>query len=68
MPGRGLILDRKGRVLADNVPAFRLDVVPDEAGDLDVLIAQLSKIVALTPEDIERFNARTARPSAVSAR
>src|SRR5687768_18539000 len=31
VPGRGLILDRKGRVLADNVPAYRLDVVPDEA-------------------------------------
>ena len=55
VPGRGLILDRKGRVLADNVPAYRLDVVPDEAGDLDVLIGKLSKIVALTPEDIERF-------------
>ena len=55
VPGRGLILDRKGRVLADNVPAFRLDVVPDEAGDLDVLIGKLSKVVALTPEDIERF-------------
>jgi len=55
VPGRGLILDRKGRVLADNVPAFRLDVVPDEAGDLDELIGKLSKVVALTPEDIERF-------------
>ena len=55
VPGRGLILDRKGRVLADNVPAFRLDVVPDEAGDLDMLIGKLSKVVALTPEDIERF-------------
>ena len=29
VPGRGLILDRKGRVLAENVPAYRLDVVPD---------------------------------------
>ena len=33
VPGRGLILDRGGRVLADNVPAYRLVVVPDEAGD-----------------------------------
>jgi len=55
VPGRGLILDRKGRVLADNVPAFRLDVVPDEAGDINALVARLSKIVALTPEDVERF-------------
>jgi penicillin-binding protein 2 len=56
VPGRGLILDRKGRVLAENVPAFRLDVVPDQAGDSKQLIANLSKIVALDPEDIERFD------------
>ncbi|KGQ17978.1 Penicillin-binding protein 2 [Lysobacter dokdonensis DS-58] len=55
VPGRGLILDRKGRVLAENVPAFRLDVVPDEAGDTKELVANLSRIVALDPEDIERF-------------
>jgi penicillin-binding protein 2 len=56
VPGRGLILDRKGRVLAENVPAFRLDVVPDQAGDTQQLVASLSKIVALDPEDIERFD------------
>jgi penicillin-binding protein 2 len=55
VPARGLIYDRQGRVLADNVPAYRLDVVPAEAGDVDVLIASLSKIIALTPEDIQRF-------------
>jgi penicillin-binding protein 2 len=55
VPGRGLILDRKGRVLADNVPAYRLDVVPDEAGDTKKLLASLSKIVALSPEDIRHF-------------
>ncbi len=56
VPARGLIYDRKGRVLADNVPAYRLDVVPAEAGDIDALVASLSKIIALAPEDIARFN------------
>jgi penicillin-binding protein 2 len=55
LPGRGLIYDRKGRILADNVPAYRLDVQPDKAGDPKQLIAGLSKIVALTQEDIDRF-------------
>ena len=55
VPGRGLIFDRKGRVLADNVPAYRLDVVPDEAGEMKDLAERLSHIVALTPEDIDRF-------------
>ena len=56
LPGRGLIYDRKGRILADNVPAYRLDVQPDKAGDPKKLIAGLSKIIALTQDDIDRFN------------
>jgi penicillin-binding protein 2 len=57
VPGRGLIFDRKGRILADNVPAYRLDVVPDQAGDIPRLVAQLSRIITLTPDDIAHFNA-----------
>ena len=55
VPGRGLILDRKGRVLADNVPAFRIEVTPFEAGKTETWLPSLSKIMALTPEDIARF-------------
>lgn len=55
VPGRGLIYDRKGRILADNVPAFRLDVVPDKARDTKSLIAELGRIVALSPEDVAAF-------------
>lgn len=55
VPGRGLIYDRKGRLLADNVPAYRLDVVLDEAGDGKRLIASLSRIIALSPDEIARF-------------
>ena len=47
VPGRGLIYDRKGRVLADNIPAYRIDVVPENAGDPKQLIASLSRIIAL---------------------
>ena len=57
VPGRGLILDREGRILADNVPAYRLDVTPEEAGDPQALIEALSQVVELAPEDIERFEA-----------
>src|SRR3546814_8862567 len=38
VPARGIIYDRKGRILADNVPAFRLDVVPEDAGDPKALV------------------------------
>jgi penicillin-binding protein 2 len=55
VPGRGLILDRKGRVLADNVPAYRIEVTPFEAGKSETWLPALGQIVALTPEDIARF-------------
>ncbi|HEY0660437.1 MAG TPA: penicillin-binding protein 2 [Lysobacter sp.] len=57
VPGRGLILDRNGKVLADNVPAFRLDVTPNEAGDTKKWLPELAKIVELRPEDIQRYEA-----------
>src|SRR5690606_4020376 len=55
LPGRGLILDRKGRVLADNVPAYRLDVMPLEAGDPQQWLAALRRIVVLDDDDVEKF-------------
>ena len=62
IPGRGLVYDRQGRVLADNVPAYRLEVTPEDAADTDALVAGLSRIFELDPGDIERFRAeRRAR-------
>ena len=40
VPARGSIFDRKGRLLAENVPAFRLDVLPEKAGNNQRLIAE----------------------------
>ena len=56
VPGRGLIYDRKGRILADNVPAFRLDVTALEAGDPDKWLPSLSRIVALSDSDLKHFH------------
>ncbi|WP_202845341.1 penicillin-binding protein 2 [Luteimonas saliphila] len=55
VPARGLIYDRKGRLLADNVPAYRIDVTPEDAGDIPRMLAALSEVVELTPEEIARF-------------
>ena len=73
VPARGLILDRKGRVLAENVPAWRLDVVPDQAGDIPRLVAELSRRIAISPDDIEKFDdarrgARGFKPITLKAR
>ena len=62
VPGRGMIYDRNGRLLAENVPAFRLDVTPDKVVDMDATLAGLREIFALSDEDITRFNdSRKAR-------
>jgi penicillin-binding protein 2 len=64
VPGRGMIYDRNGRLLAENVPAFRLDITPDKVKDMDATLAGLAKILDLSPEDIETFNkSRKARRS-----
>ncbi|TAA10191.1 penicillin-binding protein 2 [Pseudoxanthomonas winnipegensis] len=55
VPARGSIYDRNGVLLAENIPAFRLDVVPDQAGDPDEWLDALGKVVALDPEEVKHF-------------
>src|SRR4249919_2040295 len=57
VPARGLIFDRKGKLLADNVPAYRLEVVPDQTGDLKATLAGLSELVSLSAEELQQFQA-----------
>ncbi|HLS56909.1 MAG TPA: penicillin-binding protein 2 [Zeimonas sp.] len=54
-PGRGLIFDRNGVLLAENVSAYTLEIVPKAAAKLDETIAALSGIVEITPRDRQRF-------------
>ena len=49
VPARGLIYDRKGRLLADNVPAFRLDVTPDKVKDMDATLAGAVDAICFAP-------------------
>ena len=55
VPARGLILDRKGRILADNVAAWRLDAIPERAGDGVALLAKLQGVVTLDAEASAAF-------------
>jgi penicillin-binding protein 2 len=54
-PARGLIYDRNGVLLADNVPAFRLEVVPDKVQNMSALLAQLGEVVPLGQDDLDTF-------------
>jgi penicillin-binding protein 2 len=57
-PSRGLILDRHGVVLADNMPAFNVELIREQVGDtksLDATLAQLVSIGLLRAEEISNI-------------
>jgi penicillin-binding protein 2 len=54
-PSRGLILDRHGVVLADNLPAYNIELVREQVGDnkaLDATLAQLVSIGLLRSDEV----------------
>ena len=53
-PTRGLILDRNGILLAGNEQNYRVVIKRDDAGDIDLVLERLSRLIPLSQEDIER--------------
>jgi len=60
-PPRGLILDRDGVVLAEDIPVFTLQVVPDRVPHMSRLIAKLKTLIALNKQDLRDFDRRLAQ-------
>jgi penicillin-binding protein 2 len=54
-PIRGLIYSRDGVLLAENQPAFSLEVIPEKVNDLDALLSEISLIIDIREDDIARF-------------
>jgi penicillin-binding protein 2 len=54
-PIRGLIVDRKGRVLAENRPAYQLELIPEQVEDVDGTLARLAGLKLIDAEEIEHF-------------
>jgi penicillin-binding protein 2 len=46
-PSRGLILDRRGVVLAENLPAFQIELVREQVGDARAVDATLASLVTI---------------------
>ncbi|MBL1320149.1 MAG: penicillin-binding protein 2 [Methylophaga sp.] len=51
-PQRGLIYDRNGVVLAENIPVFSLELVPEKVIDLDGTLQELKLLLDITDEKI----------------
>jgi len=55
VPGRGVIRDRNGIVLAQSYSAYTLEIQPSRVKSLDETIDALAEIVEITPRDRKRF-------------
>ncbi|MBL8394151.1 MAG: penicillin-binding protein 2 [Candidatus Accumulibacter sp.] len=55
VPNRGVIVDRKGTVLARNYSAFTLEITPSKVDDLDATIEGLGRVIEVLPKDRKRF-------------
>ena len=54
-PIRGLVFDRKGRVIAENLPAYQLELIPEQVDDIDDTLNRLAAINLIESDDIPRF-------------
>ena len=73
LPARGLIYDRNGILLADNVSAYRLELIPEQVENIEKTLIDLGKIIELSADDLKRFhraknNSRNFLPIAVKLR
>jgi penicillin-binding protein 2 len=54
-PIRGLVFDRKGRVLAENLPAYQLELIPEQVPDIDETLQRLARLRLIEASDIPRI-------------
>ncbi|CAM2800359.1 penicillin-binding protein 2 [Legionella worsleiensis] len=55
-PPRGVILDRNGVLLAENVPVYVLEVIPEHVKDMKTTLEKLRELLpSISDDDIETF-------------
>lgn len=57
-PNRGLIYDRNGVLLADNIPVYSLEVLPTEVRDLRATLEELQSLLELDEQVVDEFYQR----------
>jgi len=60
-PNRGLIFDRNGILLAENLPSYRLEITPEQIDDMDTTLDALGNILEIRDIDRTRFEKLRAR-------
>ena len=54
-PTRGLIYDRRGKLLAQNRPSYTLSLVRERVEDMDATLRLLRSLVEVSSSDLEKF-------------
>jgi penicillin-binding protein 2 len=60
-PTRGMIFDRNGEVLADNLPTYSLELIPEQIPKMGETLAALKQLLNLSDEEVRRFNTLRSR-------
>jgi len=60
-PTRGIIYDRKGRILADNLPSYSLEIIPEQVPDLKETLKRLQSLLTISDEKIAQFHKQKKR-------
>ena len=56
-PPRGIILDKYGVVLAENIPVYVLEIIPEHVKNISKTLKKLKVLLpSITEEDIDNFN------------
>jgi penicillin-binding protein 2 len=55
-PRRGWIIDRNGKPLAINRSSFRVDLIPQQLTDGPRVVATLTDLLKLPPDEVDRIN------------
>ncbi|WP_417248385.1 penicillin-binding protein 2 [Celeribacter sp.] len=67
-PARGLLYDRNGAVIAENEQTFRIVIRKEDASQLDLVLAELERLIGLPESEQERvrkeIRSRETGPSA----
>lgn len=54
-PTRGLIFDRNGVILANNIPSYRLEITQEKIANFDETIAKLQRFIEISEYDLKKF-------------
>ena len=53
-PARGRIFDREGRVIAENMPSYRITITREQAGDAEAVLDRLAQLVDIAAGELEK--------------